>query len=146
MKKIILTICLLMSLQVFAEGYSNVQDAYLVKAAVTGDLEGVIAAIKEGANVNVANPDHGATPLHYAAAMGNLEVATCLLKHGAKANIREASGSTPLYYNLIYNKTTTGEMINLLIKYGAKINIRNNKGYTPKAVAQEMNMNFPQFN
>lgn len=51
--------------------------------------------MQAGANVNIIAG--GATPLHIAADIGNLEIINCLLKAGADPNIADEVGPSTLY-------------------------------------------------
>ena len=80
-----------------------VKDIYL--AAIEGDVECIEANIALGVEVNkVGQPAKiwgprfeksglfSATPLHYACAYGRELAVKCLLKHGARPDMRSASG------------------------------------------------------
>jgi ankyrin repeat protein len=53
--------------------------------------------IESGADVNVQD-GYKNTPLHDAAAMGNVEVVRMLLDHGANIDVIDENGKTPLDY------------------------------------------------
>jgi hypothetical protein len=64
------------------------------------DWQGNVTVLLElGADVNHTADGRG-TPLHYAAAVGNLETAHLLLKHGADPWILNSRGQSPLVYAL----------------------------------------------
>lgn len=63
------------------------------------------------------------TPLSYAALYNNNEALEVLLHHGAKANLKDSNGSTPLHQALKGLATTAS----LLVAWGA--NIRSTDGY-----------------
>ena len=52
------------------------------------------------ANVNAGQAESGFTPLHEAAANGDLEFVTLLLEHGANLDAKAADGKTPLAFAL----------------------------------------------
>jgi len=74
------------------------------------------------------------TPLHYAAAKGQLDVIELLLKHGADVNARDKNGYTPLHAAAYYDHA---DAAGLLIVRGADARVRNNEGKTPLDVARE---------
>ena len=53
--------------------------------------------IQHGANVN-AKGESDLTPLHTAAARGNIEAVTLLLEHGADINATTTDGKKPISY------------------------------------------------
>ncbi|KAK3334940.1 ankyrin repeat-containing domain protein [Neurospora tetraspora] len=81
--------------------------------------------LENGADLNLVN-DKGLSPLHFAAAHGNVDVAQVLLDNGAKVNQRAVAGDTPLYYALIMSPS--GEITALLLEHGAKV---DEEYYTP---------------
>ena len=58
----------------------------------------------------------GRTPLHQAAAKGNLEIIECLIRFGADINAKTISGETPLMKAIAFYQT---EAAKLLLRYGA---------------------------
>jgi ankyrin repeat protein len=58
-------------------------------------LAGVATAVKLGADVNAVNPA-GDTALHTAASQGHDSVVQFLVEHGAKLDIKNKRGQTPL--------------------------------------------------
>jgi ankyrin repeat protein len=72
---------------------------------------------------------YGRTVLHRAVEYGNnTQVATGLVRLGAKVNIADLDGDTPLHMTALYGDITNVEE---LIRLGAKVNIQNNHGDTP---------------
>lgn len=49
-------------------------------------------------DVNERQKDVGFTALHWAVALGNIDGAKILVKHGASAHIKDILGFTPLFY------------------------------------------------
>src|SRR5580765_5726651 len=66
----------------------------LVDAAKKGDREAVKTLLKT-TNPNIAEPD-GTTALHWAAYRDDVEMADLLIKAGAKPNVANDLGATPL--------------------------------------------------
>ncbi|KAI8682398.1 hypothetical protein NCS56_00362400 [Fusarium sp. Ph1] len=68
------------------------------------------------------------TPLHWAAARGNVNAATQLLQHEAEVNAQDLSGMTPLYYACLQCRPS---LLNPLIEAGADVQICGLDGVTP---------------
>src|SRR5690242_4367441 len=69
----------------------------LVQAAKNGEREAVRALLKRsGANVNATEPD-GTTALHWASYHDDLVMADLLIRAGAKVNVANDLGVTPLW-------------------------------------------------
>ena len=66
--------------------------------------------------------------LHRAATWSTFRV-TNLLASGAKPNVRDKGGNTPLHF------ARTSKVARVLLKYGAKVNARNKDGATPLHMA-----------
>src|SRR4051794_15296624 len=76
---------------------SNVSDSFYT-AIRAGDRDAVRQLLKSGADVN-GRDGRGATPLHYAAAVGTPEIMQILVAGGADTNARTAFGATPLLWS-----------------------------------------------
>jgi uncharacterized protein len=61
-----------------------------------GDIEAVALLLRHGANCNIWDADHEATPLLFALWDGLRDVALMLLAAGADTNVRSGEGITPL--------------------------------------------------
>ncbi|MEO8314550.1 MAG: ankyrin repeat domain-containing protein [Pseudomonadota bacterium] len=96
-----------------------------------GDSKGALAAIRNGADVNAAQPD-GTTPLMWAVVRSDLEAARELLSRGAKPGGRNALGATVLSEAIGANNK---ELIDLLLKAGADPNLGNDDDETPLMLA-----------
>ena len=80
--------------------------------------------IEEKNNKGINIPDIlGRTPLHQAAAKGDLEIIECLIKYGADVNAKTISGETPLMKAIAFYQTEAGR---LLLKFGADPEMKNN--------------------
>eukprot|EP00656_Telonema_subtile_P054828 TRINITY_DN8282_c0_g1_i1.p1 TRINITY_DN8282_c0_g1~~TRINITY_DN8282_c0_g1_i1.p1 ORF type:complete len:425 (+),score=63.74 TRINITY_DN8282_c0_g1_i1:228-1502(+) len=90
-------ICASQGLQLFlqASESSRPQDAEIsgFKAAIRGDTARVRQLIRDGWDVNSANPS-GLTALHFAATYGRLSVLRTLLAVGASTSVRDHQGKT----------------------------------------------------
>ena len=80
--------------------------------------------IEEKENKGINIPDIlGRTPLHQAAAKGELDIIECLIKYGADVNAKTISGETPLMKAIAFYQT---EAAKLLLKFGAYPEMTNN--------------------
>lgn len=88
-----------------------------------GDI--VELMINRGADVNAKS--YGETPLLKVAGkkVNDVTLAKILLGNGAKVNVQDSQGNTPLYH-AIMNKN--GKMITLLLDNGADMYIKNKRG------------------
>ena len=92
-----------------------------------------------------AQTDHGASPLHLAAASSHIDIMQVLLDRGAIPNARDDTNSTPLHYSSWYKNAEfsesfdggTVEGVRLLLKHGAIIDAEDGGGKTPLQVALE---------
>jgi ankyrin repeat protein len=102
-------------------------DAVLSKAVSDGDLQGVRALLKSGADVNARAGD-GSTPLLWAAHASNVEIARALV--AAKADVEAANdfGVTPL---LEASRNGDAPMVDLLLRAGADPRKAHPEGETP---------------
>jgi cytohesin len=64
-------------------------------AASQQNIKAANELIAANANVNLATPSSKDTPLHYAAAAGDVEMVQLLLSHKADPNAKNKAGSTP---------------------------------------------------
>ena len=97
--------------------------------------------LKAGANVNRLSKrsERIVTPLHYAAKNIEPELMELLLKNGAKVNLKNPNGDTPLHYVFYRSTESTNpckrkliplDCIKVLFKYKADPNIANTPGIT----------------
>lgn len=100
-----------------------VDESPLMLAALRGDLPLAQALIARDADVNKP----GWTPLHYAAARGQLAVITLLLEHHAYIDAESPNGSTPLMMAAGYGSP---EATRALLQAGADASLKNAKGLT----------------
>jgi ankyrin repeat protein len=98
----------------------------LVEAAKNGNLTGVQAALRNHADVNAAQPD-GATALHWAAEIDDLEIADQLIAARANAKAANRYGVTPLS---LACTNGSAAMIEKLLAAGADANSKLPEGET----------------
>ncbi|HLI85414.1 MAG TPA: ankyrin repeat domain-containing protein [Bryobacteraceae bacterium] len=94
---------------------AGLNNTRLEQAIKSGDRPSAQSLLKQGADVNAADPD-GTTPLHWAAEAGDTEMARMLLRAGANAKARNRYGVTPLS---LAASNGNGELVALLLKAGA---------------------------
>ena len=92
--------------------------------------------MKYGADVN-AMDDWGSTPLHYAAFSGwhgRPDVIRRLVENGARLDVRDEDGQTPLHESVRCMKLENARM---LLELGADSGVKDAEGLTPRALAVE---------
>ena len=112
------------------EGADECQDgqhATLFTGAMKMDIWRSRELIKAGADVNAkSNDSANATPLHWSARYGHLEVVRALIQAGADVKAEIDDGSTPLHMS-----APNLEVVRYLIEAGADVNAKRNDGWTP---------------
>ncbi len=88
--------------------------------------------IHHNADVNTRNDLEGKTPLHAAAAAGNILMVQLLVRSGAEVNAADSDCTSPVFYAA---EQRSGDMLRFLIDNGALIQARNNEGLTPLHLA-----------
>lgn len=102
----------------------------LMMASIAGDLPVVKKLVLE----KKAKVDHiGWTPLHYACAKGQVEVAQFLVANGADVNARSLNGTTPL---MMAAQSGNEILIKFLLDKGADIQLRNQLGFSVIDIAE----------
>ncbi|QWE07603.1 ankyrin repeat domain-containing protein [Polynucleobacter sp. JS-JIR-5-A7] len=102
----------------------------LMLASIEGDLPVVKTLVLQ----NKAKIDHiGWTPLHYACAKGQLNVAQFLIANGAMIDSRAPNGTTPL---MMATQAGNEELIKLLLDKGADLRMRNLNGFSAIDIAE----------
>jgi len=82
--------------------------------------------IEKGARVDTGDSaGKGATPLHYAAALGSADVARVLLEHCANIDAMAMEGATPLHIAVSRKRP---ELVRLLIRYEAEATRKDANG------------------
>ncbi len=97
----------------------------LMEAIFADNSELVSFLIRNGADINITDPDFGETILNIMAHDGQYEKVQLLLKYGADPNIRDNNGKTPLIHAAREGYPASVE---LLIEHGADPNIKDNNG------------------
>ena len=101
-------------------------------AAEKGDLNGVKAAVENGADIEEQGGEYPAgTGLHHACYKGYFSISDYLIKSGARLNSRNKYGSLPIHYACIHGHLDT---VKLLSKRSDIIST-NNYGHTPLHLA-----------
>ncbi len=102
-------------------------------AAQNGDLAKVRALVKANPDlVSSKDTEYGGTPLLFAVAFGQKEVAQFLLANKADINALDNDGETPLYAAARLGKKA---MVELLLAKKADVNAKDNNGGTPLLAA-----------
>ena len=113
-------------------------DLKLIAAALKMDTAAMEAAIKSGADVNVAV--EGLGPSMVVASLGNFSGVQLLLDRGANINAEDSEGYTALINASV---TNSPDMVRLLLSKGANVNAPSNlmvkgkkAGFTPLMIAK----------
>jgi serine/threonine-protein phosphatase 6 regulatory ankyrin repeat subunit B len=113
----------------------NAQEFTPLHFAVLSDRNNIVRFFitQNPESINTAG-FYGRTALHFASDWGNLEMVKMLVEAGAKIDIQDNEGNTPLH-KVIIQDNTNFEVVQMLVKAGAPIDIQNNNGSTPLYVA-----------
>ncbi len=114
---------------------NHIEYAMIMQAAFSGNIDLLPEGKDSLRSINRISPENK-TPLHISAGNGAVDIASLLIKRGAKANITISGGQTPLHWAAWNNKTETTR---LLIEKSAKINATDNDGTTPLMLAAKNN-------
>jgi ankyrin repeat protein len=101
-------------------------DLRLIEAVKTGNTEAVLALLKQRVDVNAPEGD-GATALHWAVNRDDLTTADLLIHAGARANVANDLGVTPLF---LACTNRNGVMVERLLAAGANPNAALVRGET----------------
>lgn len=105
----------------------------LLSGALTGDVDGVQAAIDNGEWSGAVGPN-GLTGLHYATVLGYPEIAQAFIDAGVFVNRTTYEGEQPLHLAVQFQQL---ELIDLLLDNGAAILAVDYQGNTPLHYAVE---------
>jgi ankyrin repeat protein len=120
-KTLFLIVGLLAVLSFSAAMIGTPADAQVAQAAMRGDRDAVKALLQRGTDVNIALSD-GMTALHYAAALGDAQMAEMLLYAGANVSAKTRLNEyTPLH---IASESGSTEVVKLLLNAGADVNAK----------------------
>lgn len=114
------------------EASSSNGDTALMIAAFKANREAVNLLLAKGAAVN----RDGWTPLHYAAASGDKEIAKSLLDRSAKVDALSPNDTTPM---MMAARAGDIMMVKLLLDAGADASLKNQQGMTAIDFAREAN-------
>jgi ankyrin repeat protein len=104
-----------------------------IYAAVrSDDLERVKAIVKSDPRAVADKDEQEKTPLHYAAAKGEKEIAEVLLGAGADVNALDGHRRTPLH---LAASNGSVELVEVLLAHGAQINAVDDADWTPMHTA-----------
>jgi ankyrin repeat protein len=101
---------------------------------VVAKLPDVNAKIRQD---NDGTKSYATTPLHIT---GSKEVAELLIAKGAKVNVKDKGGDTPLHYASRRDYASGRDVVKLLIAKGADVNAKNNQGNSPLHNASDRDM------
>ncbi|HNX77447.1 MAG TPA: ankyrin repeat domain-containing protein [Candidatus Rifleibacterium sp.] len=103
-------------------------------------LEHVVDAIKNGADVNATDKEHGETVLSLAVTYNsNLEIINALIVAGADVNARNDAGMTPLIWAASFNDNPA--IVKALIRAGSELEALDNYQRTALISAAASNQN-----
>ena len=104
----------------------NSADRELLIAAGQGQVARAEALLKAGANVNSVHPPWQLTPL-LAASELNFDIVKLLVARGAKVNVSDRDGMTPLMRAIVLRDL---RMVKFLLNAGAQVNVADHRGHT----------------
>ena len=102
------------------------------RAARAGDLGAIEQHLASGMTVDAVDPEHGGTPLMWAAVTGQTEALELLIGRGADVNALSQDGGTALHATAFLGHDSA---VDVLLRNGATVNATNKSGSTPLDVA-----------
>lgn len=102
--------------------HAGVDYSALHEATQYDFVEAIGLLLDYGVNINLSSPASGRTALYIAAMSKKIDVARYLISRGAKTEIQDKAGYTPLLAAAI---VTDPEMVQVLIEGGAVVNTRS---------------------
>jgi ankyrin repeat protein len=103
----------------------------VARVAAANDAGQVRQLLADGHSPNDVDDD-GRTGLEMAAMNGNVQIATILIKAGAKLDSQDRFGNTPLHAAVERKQL---DMVELLLGSGAAVDLQNHTGMTPLMIA-----------
>lgn len=103
-----------------------------------GNLQKIKSLLKDNPGLAIKQDAFGYTPLHYAAAFGEKDMAELLLTNRADVNAQALNGATPLHWAV---EEGHKNLVELLLTYHADVNAKNSNGSTPLHMAEQMGRN-----
>jgi uncharacterized protein len=104
-------------------------DGALYYAIVNRSITQTMQAIKDGANVNSTDTSGRIPLISVCDHPGSYELAKLLIESGARVNVKEKDGNTPLTYAAMYGNL---KLVELLLQAGGDPNMKGgNYGRTP---------------
>ncbi|GAB1598931.1 uncharacterized protein LOC115231265 [Argonauta hians] len=128
----------------------------LVEASIRGYAPIVEMLLKYGINPNVLNKLKETAPLHEAIRFFRLQVAERLLQYGAKTDITNAAGETPLKmvkdlprdrpneFQRLFDEYSTGELRRAHVQFNSSFVERRKQSYIKKYPELENNMKWTE--
>ena len=123
--------------------HASVQD--LIDSIKNKDLAQAETLLKNGENVNAAN-EQGNTPLHYAVATNNADMARLLLQYGADMNAENTKGWSPLKIAQTKNVAEVTEVLVEKLKQPAVAEVKAVKATAQKVTANVAQNTAPKIN
>ena len=105
---------------------------YIIKAIFKNDLDEILVWLTSHRAFDGMEARSGERLLHTACSCGNLNLAIFFLDKGAKPDVKDGYGETPLY-SCVKNRNV--KIAELLLQRGAEINDGADDGVTPLALA-----------
>ena len=110
----------------------TIWDKMLFNSSLSGDMEGVSAALAQGGRVTASGPQ-GGSPLLVAAKNGHTDICGLLLAHGSNVNeVEPDTKHTALHQTAGQGHNT---LVEVLVSWGAEVNPQDHVGSTPLHVA-----------
>ena len=100
--------------------------------ALKGDLDGVKAAVENGADIEERGGLWEGTALHHACLNGHTSVAEYLIQRRAEVHSRDKNGYLPIHYACLNGHLDT---VKLLVSKGSDFTSTNNNDDTPLNLA-----------
>jgi uncharacterized protein len=101
--------------------YGSANEYALHQAAFLGFVDAVKLLLENGANINLQSRADGRTALYVTAISKNIDTAKYLMKEGAKTEIADKAGYTPLTAAVI---VADPDMVETLVEGGAVMDVR----------------------